>query len=407
MQGDIEVDVCMALRKPSCSGRIGSTRMMSVIVLTLCTYDLRSEFGQRALGARSILGDPRAAAIRVTVNRDVKEREWFRPLAPSVLDEEAGQWFEDVTSGKNVSPFMSVTAVVRPEKRLVVPAICHVDGTARLQTVTQKDNDLYHALIREFQRLTGVPMVLNTSFNRKGEPIVESPLDALRTFIESQGAIRALFIGEYELEYIPCPLEFTGLAALASEPTAEEAELRVAAKPFYLSEVISNPMRPEQASRIRVQTGGSGSEPGEDWLELPSNLHLELLQLLQPQLTDAEYAVEEQLGDVFDAMRDIRDDITWQDIKGALFWLYRRGMVSFTPPEPEPEPVLQTRLESGGEAEAGGHISSTASEEVETPSSVGRDSLPPSDDVELEDFDFEGLFRGEGVDVVDLRIPLN
>eukprot|EP01042_Synura_sphagnicola_P020170 gene20170-25582_t len=101
-------------------------------------------------------------------------------------------------------------------------------------------------------------------------------------------------------------------------------------------------------------------------------------------------------------MRDVRDDITWQDIKGALFWLYRRGMVYFTPPEPEPEPVLQTRLESGGEAEAGGHISSTASEEVETPSSGGRDSLPPSDDVELEDFDFEGLFRGEGVDVVDL-----
>ncbi len=100
----------------------------------------------------------------------------YRPLAPSVLDERAGDWFEGLSNGGNASPFMSITTNVRPEKCAEVPAVRHVDDSARLQTVSERDSPLYHRLISAFFRLTGVPMVLNTSFNRKGQPIVESPL---------------------------------------------------------------------------------------------------------------------------------------------------------------------------------------------------------------------------------------
>ena len=134
-----------------------------------------SEFGPRALGHRSILADPRDPGMKDTLNRRVKFREPYRPYAPSVLAEHAREWL-DLDAD---SPFMLMVVEVREDKRALIPAITHVDQTTRPQTVTQEVNPHYYRLIAEFHRLTGVPMVLNTSLNVNREPIVETPLDAL------------------------------------------------------------------------------------------------------------------------------------------------------------------------------------------------------------------------------------
>ncbi|WP_229507846.1 carbamoyltransferase C-terminal domain-containing protein [Massilia sp. Dwa41.01b] len=139
----------------------------------------RSEFGPaRALGHRSILGDPRRGYMRDWINARVKAREWFRPLAPVVLEEQAGDWF-DVPGP---SPFMQFAAPVRPERASTVPAITHVDCTARLQTVGPGGDPLLRSLLLGFAERTGVPVLLNTSFNGKDEPIVETPAQAVASF---------------------------------------------------------------------------------------------------------------------------------------------------------------------------------------------------------------------------------
>lgn len=138
----------------------------------------RSEFGPRALGHRSILGDPRKAHMRDWINDKVKLREWFRPLAPVVLLEHADHYFNVA----NASPFMQYAAPVRPDAAATVAAITHVDCTARLQTVGPGDDPLLLALLKAFQQRTGVPVLLNTSFNGKDEPIVETPAEAMESF---------------------------------------------------------------------------------------------------------------------------------------------------------------------------------------------------------------------------------
>jgi carbamoyltransferase len=138
----------------------------------------RMEFGPRALGARSILADPRRPDMKDEVNRYVKHREEFRPFAPVVLRERAGEYFTGCTD----SPYMIKTYPVEESKRDVVPSVTHVDGTARVQTIRREDNPFYYDVVEEFDRLTGVPVLMNTSFNVRGEPIVESPLDAIRCF---------------------------------------------------------------------------------------------------------------------------------------------------------------------------------------------------------------------------------
>jgi predicted NodU family carbamoyl transferase len=169
-------------------------------------YQGRSELGPRALGHRSILADPRKKGLVRFINQHVKQRESFRPFAPSVLVEHASDWFdlgvEDEEDGNaNVSPYMSLTAMVRSEKREKIPAVTHVDGSSRLQTVTPESEPLYHKLITKFYELTGVPMVLNTSFNTlPGEPIVESPKDAIRSFLSSMGSIELLVMGDYVIK---------------------------------------------------------------------------------------------------------------------------------------------------------------------------------------------------------------
>ncbi|MHC4861354.1 MAG: carbamoyltransferase family protein, partial [Planctomycetota bacterium] len=142
----------------------------------------RSEFGPRALGQRSILADPRDAAVKDRVNARVKHRQAFRPFAPAVLAERATEIFV----GEEESPFMLLVKEVRPEKRHLVPAIVHVDGTARVQTVRREDDPRFHALISAFARRTGVPVLLNTSFNVRGEPIVETPRNALECFLTTR-----------------------------------------------------------------------------------------------------------------------------------------------------------------------------------------------------------------------------
>jgi carbamoyltransferase len=141
----------------------------------------RSEFGPRALGNRSILADPRTGEMKDVLNSRVKHRQAFRPFAPLVIAERASEVFE----GEGDSPFMLIAKRVRPEWRDRIPAITHVDGTARVQTVHKETNEILYKLLQEFDALTGVPVLLNTSFNVKGEPIVETPADAVRCFLNT------------------------------------------------------------------------------------------------------------------------------------------------------------------------------------------------------------------------------
>jgi carbamoyltransferase len=142
----------------------------------------RMEFGPRALGARSILADARDAKMKDTLNMKIKFREGFRPFAPSVLEDRAPEFFK--LDPPHTSPFMLLVADVREDKR-VIPSVTHVDGSARLQTVSRDTNPLYYALIEEFARQTGVPVIINTSFNVRGEPIVCTPADAYRCFMRT------------------------------------------------------------------------------------------------------------------------------------------------------------------------------------------------------------------------------
>lgn len=153
----------------------------------------RAEFGPRALGARSILADPTRPDMKDLLNKYVKHREDFRPFAPSVLEERAEEFFP----GCRWSPFMLFVHPVAPDKQALVPAITHIDGTARVQTVSKETHPRYYRLIEAFEKLRGVPVVLNTSFNVMGEPIVNSPEDAVRCFYST--GIDALALGGYVL----------------------------------------------------------------------------------------------------------------------------------------------------------------------------------------------------------------
>lgn len=142
-------------------------------------YQGKSEFGPRALGNRSLLANPTISDMKDILNHRIKKREWFRPFAPSVLVEKYQEWFDN----KEPSPFMLFTSQVK--KPELVPAITHVDNSARIQTVDKRDNPRYWEIISEFEKLSGVPMLLNTSLNINGEPIVETPEDAIRFLRES------------------------------------------------------------------------------------------------------------------------------------------------------------------------------------------------------------------------------
>lgn len=153
----------------------------------------RMEFGPRALGNRSLLADPRVSGNKERMNRAVKKREDFRPFAPSVLDEDVEQYFE-IPKKSDVSDYMLITYEVKSSVIDNIPAVVHVDGTSRVQTVKKQTNPKYYSLIEHFKKITGVPMVLNTSFN-DNEPIVCNPKGAIRTFLNAN--IDYLAIGDY------------------------------------------------------------------------------------------------------------------------------------------------------------------------------------------------------------------
>ncbi|HVZ51715.1 MAG TPA: carbamoyltransferase C-terminal domain-containing protein [Pseudolabrys sp.] len=147
----------------------------------------RMEWGPRALGNRSILGDPRRADMKAILNSKIKRRESFRPFAPSVLDRYVDDWFEE----NDAVPFMMQVFQIREDKRAQIPAVTHVDGSGRLQTVTEGTNPRYYRLIDTFRQATGVPMLLNTSFN-ENEPVVCQPKEALDCFLRTQMDVLAL-----------------------------------------------------------------------------------------------------------------------------------------------------------------------------------------------------------------------
>jgi carbamoyltransferase len=156
-------------------------------------YQGRGEWGPRALGNRSILADPRRADVKDVLNARVKRRVPFRPFAPSVLEVRAAEWFEAAGS----DPFMVKVRAARPERRDRIPAVLHVDGTARLQTVSRAQNPRFWSLIRAFEEATGVPMLLNTSFN-ENEPIVNTPEEALDCFLRTR--MDRLVLGDWVVE---------------------------------------------------------------------------------------------------------------------------------------------------------------------------------------------------------------
>ena len=158
---------------------------------TVAWYQGSSEFGPRALGNRSILADPRNSLMRDHINSNIKHREWFRPLAPAVLDSATAVYFDTHCP----SPWMQFVWPVRKKFHKILPSITHVDGGARVQSVSKDENPSFYTLLENFQQITGISVLLNTSFNIKGEPIVETPYEAIRTFLESQ--IDVLVLGEF------------------------------------------------------------------------------------------------------------------------------------------------------------------------------------------------------------------
>lgn len=178
-----------------CADIAGQTAKLVAAGRVVGWFQGRMEFGDRALGSRSILADPRAPEMKERLNRAVKYREAFRPFAPSIL---AARQHDYVAAERAItSPYMDKALPIRQALHAQVPAVVHADGSARIQTVESAQNPLFHSMIEAFEQLTGVPLVLNTSFNVAGEPIVESPTDAIRTFFAS--GLDALAIGNFLL----------------------------------------------------------------------------------------------------------------------------------------------------------------------------------------------------------------
>lgn len=190
-----QVDACLRehgldATRPACIEREAARQIADGRIVAW--FQGRMEFGPRALGNRSLLADPRNPEVREILNLKVKHREVYRPFAPSVLAERAAAWLT-LGRGSDSYAYMSFTPPIRPERITQVPAVVHRDGTARAQVVTAESNPRFHRLLQEFEALTGVPLVLNTSFN-DSEPIVCSPADAVKTFLATR--IDTLILGD-------------------------------------------------------------------------------------------------------------------------------------------------------------------------------------------------------------------
>jgi len=198
---DLEIEGVIAQNKHELSGCIISKvdtedelckRSAQFIAdgLILGWFQGRMEWGARALGNRSILVDPRRKEMKDVLNERIKKREWFRPFAPSILKEKTGEYFFI----DYPDPFMLKVYLIKLEKREIIPAVAHIDGTGRLQTVSEEENPLYYKLIKAFESLTGIPILLNTSFN-ENEPIVCSPFEAVNCFLRTK--MDVLVLGKF------------------------------------------------------------------------------------------------------------------------------------------------------------------------------------------------------------------
>lgn len=293
----------------------------------------RSECGPRALGDRSLLADPREAAVHPFLNR-VKGREAFRPFAPSVLAEAARDWFEGAAGpegpggggdgGGVDSPYMSLTLPVRPERRGEVPAICHVDGSARLQTVREQDNPWYYRLIQAFARRTGVPMVLNTSFNIRGEPIVETPAGAVRSFLSTHGGVGLLVLGQFLVRRRPFPAGDAGGAG-SLDPALCVARR---ADGILLEEVVRD-AGTGVARSVRVALSSEDGRPL--WVDLASELDLFVLSSVDG-VTPLEDLVEEIVESLEEGgvLEDGEEDrVTPEEVTAAFKRLYDLRLTYF------------------------------------------------------------------------------
>ena len=283
-------------------------------------YNGRSEMGPRALGHRSILADPRKKGLVRFINESVKSRESFRPFAPSALAEEATNWFELGTPGSNASPYMSLTAQVKESKRAQIPAVTHVDGSSRLQTVTPEAEPLYHQLISTFFKLSGIPLVLNTSFNTlPSEPIVETPQNAIRSFLYSMGSIEMLVMGDYVIRR-----KDANVRALMGEVTKEDNMVKPPAMPRragpFTIETMTKLGESEGDTQVVTQVrmpdrpmhkcGGKD----EGYFELLDDLEAQLLLLC-----DGEMDVQDMMAEYVDEEGDDENDTRSMEFQQNLF----------------------------------------------------------------------------------------
>jgi carbamoyltransferase len=313
-------------------------------------YQGRSELGPRALGHRSILADPRKKGLVRFINQHVKKRESFRPFAPSVLAEYASEWFElglndndedDSASRYNVSPYMSLTAMVRKEKQSKIPAVTHVDGSSRLQTVTPEAEPLYHKLITKFYDLTGVPLVLNTSFNTlPGEPIVESPTDAIRSFLCSMGSIEMLVMGDYVVKRKRASLRrLLGESDGSELVVAPTCPKRTGACTFQTTFEADDDVMDEDTivtnTRVRMPDRPMHNEKeGGGWFDLMDELEGELLSAADGSRTFNEIlayytATEDDKPSPLSEEREEETQLLIQNMVHRLVRLYERTFISW------------------------------------------------------------------------------
>lgn len=305
-------------------------------------YQDRSEMGPRALGHRSILADPRKKGLVRFINEHVKKRESFRPFAPSVLEEHAADWFElgDTSRDANKSPYMSLTAIVKQEKRSKIPAVTHVDGSSRLQTVTPESEPLYHKLISRFHELTGVPMILNTSFNTiPSEPIVETPRDAIRSFLSSMGSIEMLIMGDWLIKRKKPNLQ----TLLGEVDKKEEMLLREPICPrragpstfqttFEAREGVMEREEVETVTKIRMPARPMHHSKNE-WFETMDELEGELLSVCDGETTFneilAQYTMMDDDGGSMSEEKLEETEMIVQNIVHRLVRLYEHTLISW------------------------------------------------------------------------------
>ena len=301
----------------------------------------RSELGPRALGHRSILADPRIKPLVRFINEIVKKRESFRPFAPSVLAEEAHNWFDlGATDDNNVSPYMSMTAMVKNTKRALIPAVTHVDGSSRLQTVTAQAEPFYHKLISEFFKRTNVPMVLNTSFNTiPSEPIVESPKDAIRSFLSSMGSVEILVLGDHVVRRKQADLRkligegLDGSGQVIKAPVCPKRTGRVFFESnFSLRKGVTQEEEFTTTTRVRMPDRIIHHESKNNWFELSDELEGEVLSICDGTNTVndlmAYFTVKENdEGYTEEELEDSRE--IFQQITRRLIRLYEHGFLSW------------------------------------------------------------------------------